>query len=151
MSWLLNSIEARSQRLLFLQSTDECEDAIRYHRNYNHELIVQASAKTLGSCKRRAQIRFALYPKPQCSRKARRQRTATAMSHTTSAATKHRICMLRCVMTNDCACNLQLGSKALQSTRRQQATSARPSLVMSRSVLSLVSFGNLKGMMREGL
>ncbi len=93
-SWLLNSVEAHSQCLLFLQSTDECEDAIRYHRKHYHELIVQASAKTLGSCNRRAQINFALYHTPHGGHTARREITATAMSHTTSAAPKHRICML---------------------------------------------------------
>ena len=100
MSWLLNSVEALSQclllkvLLLFLQSTDECEDANRCHRNLYYELIVQASAKTLGSCNRRAQINFALYHTPHGGHTARREITATAMSHTTSAAPKHRICML---------------------------------------------------------
>ena len=66
-SWLLINIGAHSQRLLFVQSTDECEDAVRYHVDYYHELIVQASAKTVGSCNQRAQIKFALCRKPQGS------------------------------------------------------------------------------------
>lgn len=145
MSWLLDNTEAHSQCLVFLQSTDECEEGIRYHRNHYHEQIVQASAKTLSSCNRRAQIKCALYHKPQGSRTARRESIATAMSHTTSVAYKASyLHAYGAVMTNDCECHgwvicfpSRLGYKAndaLQGMRKQQATATRPSLVMSRTV-----------------
>ncbi len=139
MSWLLNSVEAHSQCLLFLRSTDECEHAIRCHRNHYHELIVQTSAKTLGSCNRRAQIKFALQHNPQGGHTARREIAATAMSHTNFCSTKASyLHAYGAVMTNDCEVG-QFAINALLGMRKQQVTSARPGLVMCRTALN-VSF-----------